>query len=320
VTAIGTEGMITIGAQPANIGAAKQTHHLCVCVCTFKRAELLRRLLASLSDQYTGGLFSLSVVVADNDAMQSARTVVAAFSSLSRLPVTYCVEPQQNIALARNRALGHADGDFVVFIDDDEFATQNWLHDLLKTCLAYGADGVLGPVKPFFDAEPPRWVRKGGFFDRPTYPTGSKMKWPETRTGNVLFRKTILNSLETPFRSEFGTAGEDVDFFRRLMEKGYVFVWCNEAIAYEVVPPSRCTRNYFLKRAKLRGSNFPKHPKHRIRNIAKSLIAVPCYALALPVLSMFGEGAFVTYLSKLLEHASRLLAFLGLFLAKERET
>jgi succinoglycan biosynthesis protein ExoM len=316
----GTEGMITIGAQPANIGAARQTHHLCVCICTFKRAELLRRLLTSLSDLHTGGLFSLSVVVADNDAMQSARPVVAGFSSLSRLPVTYCVEPQQNIALARNRALSHADGDFVVFIDDDEFATENWLHDLLRTCLAYGADGVLGPVKPFFDVEPPQWVRKGGFFDRPTYPTGSKMKWPETRTGNVLFRKTILNSLETPFRPEFGTAGEDVDFFRRMMEKGYVFVWCNEAIAYEVVPPSRCTRSYFLKRALLRGSNFPKHPRHRIRNIAKSLIAVPCYALALPVLSMFGEGAFVTCLSKLLEHVSRLLAFLGLPLAKERET
>jgi hypothetical protein len=253
--------------------------------------------------------------------MQSALPVVAAFSSVSRLPVTYCVEPEQNIALARNKVLGHADGgDFVVFIDDDEFAVDNWLHNLLKTCLAYGADGVLGPVKPFFELEPPQWVRKGGFFDRPTYATGSKMRWPETRTGNVLFRKRILNNFETPFRPEFGTAGEDVDFFRRMMEKGYTFVWCNEAIAYEVVPPSRCTRSYLLKRALLRGSNFPKHPRHRIRNIAKSLIAVPCYTLALPVLSMLGEDVFVTYLSKLLDHVSRLLAFLGLPLAKQRET
>jgi glycosyltransferase involved in cell wall biosynthesis len=320
MTVTGTEGMSTAGAQPLSVGLAKQTHHLCVCICTFKRPELLRRLLASLSNQRTEGLFSFSVIVADNDAMESARPVVDAFSSGSPLSVTYCVESEQNIALARNKALEHADGDFVVFIDDDEFAADNWLHDLLETCLAYGADGVLGPVKPYFELEPPQWVKKGGFFDRPTYATGSKLRWPETRTGNVLFRKKILNSFEMPFRPEFDTAGEDVDFFRRMMEKGYRFVWCNEAIAYEVVPPSRCTRSYLLKRAVLRGSNFPKHPRHRVRNIAKSLIAVPSYTLALPVLSFFGQDVFVTYLSKLLDHVSRLLAFVGLPLAKQRET
>ena len=309
---------VAAGVQPLDVAAARQTHHLSVCICTYKRAELLKRLLASLANQRTEGLFSFSVIVADNDGMQSAQPVVAAFCSLSPLPVTYCVEPQQNIALARNRALEHADGDFVVFIDDDEFPADDWLHSLLKTCAAYGADGVLGPVEPWFESEPPQWVRKGGFFERSTYATGSKMRWQETRTGNVLFRRNIVDGFDTPFRPVFGTAGEDVDFFRRMMEKGCTFVWCNEAIVYEVVPPSRCTRSYVLKRALLHGSNFPKHPKHRIRNIAKSLVAVPCYTLALPVLSMFGQHIFVTYLSKLLEHVSRLLAFVGLPLARRR--
>ena len=320
VTVNGREGMITPDAHPLSVGAAKRTHQVCVCICTFRRPEALRKLLASLSNQRTGEFFSFSVIVADNDAMQSARPVVTAFSSLSRLPVTYCVEPQQNIALARNKALEHATGDFIAFIDDDEFPVDDWLRNLLKTCLAYGADGVLGPVKPFFESEPPQWVRKGGFFDRPTYATGRKMKWPETRTGNVLFRKKILNGLATPFRSKFDAAGEDVDFFRRMMEKGHTFIWCNEAIAYEGIPPSRCTRSFLMKRALLRGSNFPKHPGHRIRNIAKSLIAVPCYTLALPILPIFGEYAFVTYLSKLLEHVSRLLACLGFPVMRQRET
>jgi glycosyltransferase involved in cell wall biosynthesis len=317
VALTGTEGMMVGNVQ---VEAAKRIYDLCVCICTFKRPELLRRLLDSLSNQSTAGLFTYSITVADNDAMQSARKVVDAFSSQSPLAVTYCVESQQNIALARNKALEHADGDFVVFVDDDEFADENWLLNLLNTCLAYEADGVLGPVKSRFDLEPPQWVRKGGFFDRPTYATGSKMRWPETRTGNVLFRKKILNGFESPFRAEFDTAGEDMDFFRRMMEKGHTFVWCNEAVVYELVPPSRCTRSFLLKRALLRGSNFPKHPQHRIRNIAKSLVAVPSYTLALPVLSIFGEHVFVTYLSKLLDHASRLLAFVGFTLAKERET
>lgn len=296
------------------------THHIDVCICTLKRGELLSRTLAHLESQRTEGLFTYSVVVADNDAMESARKVISTFSSTTRLPVKYCVEPQQNIALARNRALQNADGDLIAFIDDDEFPTEDWLCNLYKTYLASGAAGVLGPVKPHFDAEPPRWVKEGGFFDRPTYQTGYRLNWGQSRTGNVLFRRDIVNGLDIPFRSHFGTAGEDMDFFRRAMEKGHVFVWCNEAVAYEVVPASRCTRTYLLRRALLRGSNFPKHPSHRVQNIVKSLVAVPAYALALPVLVLFGQHVFLKYLIKFLDHVSRLLAFLGLTLVRERQT
>jgi glycosyltransferase involved in cell wall biosynthesis len=251
------------------------------------------------------------VVVADNDPEQSARSVVAAFSSASSLQVTYCFESQQNIALARNKALQHAHGDFIAFIDDDEYPKNDWLSNLFRTCVAYGADGVLGPVKPYFECDPPEWVKKGRFFDRPTFGTGYQVNWDQARTGNVLFKRSILNALDTPFRSEFDTAGEDVDFFRRLMEKGFAFVWCNEAIAFEIVPRSRCTRSYLLKRALLRGSNFHKHPTQRLQNAAKSLVALPCYLVALPVLALFGQHLVLTYLIKVLDHGSRLLAFLG---------
>lgn len=61
------------------------TQHISVCVCTFKRADLLRRLLDRLEYQQTDGLFTYSAVVSDNDGMESAREVVAAFSATSRL-------------------------------------------------------------------------------------------------------------------------------------------------------------------------------------------------------------------------------------------
>jgi succinoglycan biosynthesis protein ExoM len=299
---------------------SKRTARISVCICTLKRPELLRRTLAKLEDQQTGGLFTYSVVVADNDSNQSARQAVAEFSAAARLSVSYCVEPQQNIALARNKAVESATGDWIAFIDDDEFPAPDWLLNLFQTCAECKADGALGPVKPYFDSEPPKWVRKGRFFERPTHATGYKLSWEQSRTGNVLFRKGILNSLETPFRSEFGTAGEDMDFFRRAMNKGCSFVWCNEAVAYEVVPVSRCSRSYLLKRALLRGSNFPKHPEHRVRNVMKSLIAVPCYALILPVLLFLGQHVFIKYLIKLLDHISRLFAFLGFSLVTQRQT
>jgi glycosyltransferase involved in cell wall biosynthesis len=294
--------------------------HISVCVCTFKRPELLRMLLDKLVDQTTDGAFTYSVVVSDNDHARSAESTVAAVTASTGLAITYCVEPEQNIALARNRAVANASGDFIAFIDDDEFPGRDWLLQLLQTHRRFGADGVLGPVLPYFQSVPPSWLTRGKFFDRPTHETGYRLAWAEARSGNVLFKRSVLNDLDVPFRSQFDTAGEDVDFFRRLMEAGRTFVWCAEAPVHEVVPAVRCTRSYLLRRAVLRGSNFPKHPRDRVRNAAKSLVAVPCYALALPVFALLGQHLFVIYLIKLLDHGSRLFAFLGVPLVTRRQT
>jgi succinoglycan biosynthesis protein ExoM len=294
--------------------------HITVCICTFRRAVLLHDLLRKLEPQRTDGLFTYDVVVADNDAARSGEPVVQAFASSSRVRVTYCVEPQPNIARARNKALEHARGDLLAFIDDDEFPASEWLYSLFQTHNRYHVDAVLGPVVPHFQQEPPSWLKKGRFFDRPTYKTGRPIAWAEARSGNVLLVREILQRLDPPFRPEFATAGEDIDFFRRLAQNGCTFIWCHEAAVFELVPASRCTRRYLLRRAALRGSNFPKHPTHRLRNAVKSLIAVPCYTVALPVLAVVGHHVFIAYLIKILDHGARLLAFAGLPLVTERET
>jgi succinoglycan biosynthesis protein ExoM len=295
-------------------------NHISVCICTFKRGELLIRLLEKLRCQRTDGEFTFSVVVADNDCAQSADQAVREFADATGLNIKYCVEPRQNIALVRNKALQNADGDLIAFIDDDEVPIEDWLWNLFNTLQSQRADGVLGPVRPYFDHDPPKWVRKGGFFERPEYLTGYKLRWDECRTGNVLFSKRILSLVDVPFRSEFGTAGEDMDFFRRMIEQGCGFIWCNEAVAYELVPEARCTRSFLLKRALLRGSNFSKHPSKRVSNLLKSVLAVPAYTLALPILALLGQHLFIRYLVKLCDHASRLLSFAGWAVVKERET
>ncbi len=73
-----------------------------------------------------------------------------------------------------------------------------------------------------------------------------------------------------------------------------------------------------LSRALLRGRNTFLQPKDRLRNLAKSAIAVPAYALALPVLLVAGHHYFMKYLIKLADHAGRLLASCGLNPVRER--
>jgi succinoglycan biosynthesis protein ExoM len=229
------------------------------------------------------------------------------------LALAYCVEPEPNIARARNLAIRSSTGDYVAFIDDDEFPESDWLQRLFDARARFNASGVLAPVRPYFETEPPKWLRDGKFFDRPEHETGFVLDWNECRTGNVLFAKSILEGDDAPFDVKFNTAG-------RMVRKGCVFVWCQEAAVHEVVPASRCNRRYLLKRALLRGSNFSKHPTGRVANAARSLVAVPCYAVALPVFALFGQHVFLKYLIKLLDHASRLLSYIGLPVVSERHT
>jgi succinoglycan biosynthesis protein ExoM len=250
-------------------------------------------------------------VVVDNDDAESATRVVEEFVATSTIRVTYCVEPRQNIALARNKAIENAKGDYVAFIDDDEFPTDRWLLTLFKACEDYHVDGVLGPVKPHFDQEPPRWVVKGKFYERETYPTGFVIDWRKGRTGNVLLRKQVFEDLEQPFRPEF-RAGEDQEFFYRVIEKGHVFIWCNEAVAYEVVPPIRWKRTFMLRRALLRGAIEPKTPTFGLRDVAKSLIAVPVYTVLLPFALMAGQDKFMALSIRLCDHLGKLLAVVGI--------
>lgn len=293
--------------------------HLTVCIATYQRPVLLEQLLTKLATQETAGLFSYSVVVADNDAVESARGVVTRLAEQFPVPLAYCVEPRRSISHVRNRTIEHSQGELIAFIDDDEFPAPAWLLNLYRALTSHTCAGILGPVRPHYPEGTPRWVRKAGFFDRPEHPTGFVMPWHECRTGNVLFRREIIAELAEPFRAEFGTGGGDVDFFRRMMANGHRFIWCNEAVVHEVVPPNRWKRSVLLKRALLRGQNSFRHPEHRASGLAKAALAVPLYALALAPLALAGHHVFMRYLVKLCDHAGRLSAAVGYRPVKKRD-
>lgn len=268
-------------------------------------------MLRTLEGQETRGLFSYSVVVVDNDAASSAERCAGEFAARAGIPVKYCVEPRQNIALARNRAVSNASGEFIVFIDDDEFTTRDWLVTLFTACEKFNVDGVLGPVKPHFDVKPPEWVVKGKFYDRPSYPTGLVIDGKKGRTGNTFLRSKVLQAAgDEPFRPEFRT-GEDQDFFTRMIDRGFQFIWCHEAMAFEVVPPVRWQRRFMFRRALLRGASAVLQRRYGALEIIKSAIAIPGYTLLLPIALCAGQHRFMSLSIKLCDHLGKFLALIN---------
>ncbi len=299
--------------------AKPKVPHISVCIPTYKRPNLLARCLEALQSQESSG-FAYSIIVVDNDIEQSARQLVHKLRQQSPVDLCYDVEPVQNISLSRNRAIANSQTDLIAFIDDDEFPEPTWLLKLINTYNKYSADGVLGPVIPFYEGTPPKWLVKSGLCVRNSYQTGTILSNSKyMRTGNFLFGRHILGSDVTPFNTRFGlTGGEDADFFARMLRMGWSFVWCKEARVYEEVPVERQKRSYFVRRAFIRGVTSADQEFFMSVGTLKSIAAVTVYSLGLPVLLAAGHHLFMKYFIKNCDHIAKLLAYGGIKLARKR--
>ena len=228
-----------------------------VCLCTFMRPELLKATLTSIERQQLSPDINVKVFVVDNDANASAEFVINEFKMRGLIDIVYDVEPEQNIALARNRSVSMGKGDYVAFIDDDEVASEIWLKQLLDCLHQYDADAVLGPVIPLYPPNAPSWAIEVGLVDRPNFKTGTTINFG--RTGNTLVKRSLLESYDGPFDPEFGlSGGSDSLFFRRAAKNGAKLIWCNESTVEEAVPPERMTFGFLKKRSFRGGQSYAR--------------------------------------------------------------
>lgn len=206
-----------------------------------------------------GSVELAEIIVVDNDPAGSAADLVHAFTFDGGIQLRYVHEPARNISTARNAALREASAEWIAFIDDDEFASPDWLGSLIATAERHDADVAFGPVVPAYDANVPAWVVKGAFFERRRHLTGTVVGWHDARTGNALLRRSLVAPMAAPFSESFGlTGGEDSDFFRRLEQQGKKMVWCDEAILYEHVPAERATPSWMLRRSFRTGQTWTR--------------------------------------------------------------
>jgi succinoglycan biosynthesis protein ExoM len=299
--------------------------NISVCVCTYRRNELLERLLRNLARQRTGGLFEYSIIVVDNDPGGYAREIVARIQAELHLDVTYSIEPDHTIPAARNHALRLARGNYIGIIDDDEFPPSDWLLRMYDGVQTFAVDGALGPVYPFFASGAPAWLVKSGICELPVCRTGTLLHWSQTRTGNVLVKRDVFARHGLSFDPRFRTGGSDQEFFRQAMARGCRFVAIAEAPVYEVVPPARWTRKCWIKRALVNGFNAKRYASRgmsRARQVLltfKSAVGASIYALALPVCACMGQHRLMICLEKGSYHFSRACASFGIQLWKRRD-
>jgi succinoglycan biosynthesis protein ExoM len=226
------------------------TYAVVVAIATFRRPEAIVAAVGSVTVQ-TQALnadaaadVSARILVIDNDPDASARAAVASFDG-----VDYVHEPSPGIAAVRNRAITESRRyDALVFLDDDELATEGWLQTMIAIHRGSGADCVAGRVQTNFPADTDPWVRASGAFVRPIRADGAVLK--EAASNNLLLDLRSVERLGLRFDEAFGlTGGSDSMFTRQLTSRGGVIRWAQHALVIEIEEPLRFRRAWVLMRA-----------------------------------------------------------------------
>ena len=239
--------------------------HISVCIATHKRNELLRKLMLSLLSQRTDGLFSYSIIVVENDEEEAAKKEVEEIIKTSTISVRYYSQPIKNISMTRNLAVEKSAGNYVAFIDDDEYPVNDWLYNLYMTIKTYDCDIVNGPVNPYFEKNTAKWIIRSNFFGTPKLNTGSN-KYIRA-TNNCLIKKRLLDKYKVLFNPEYGlTGGEDSEFFNKVGKEGARFCWSSDAYVYEYVFPE-LAKILRIIRSALHGGNTYMRVKIEGRNV-----------------------------------------------------
>ena len=217
-----------------------------VGICTFRRSSLFQT-LESIAEQYEVGNTFVKVVVSDNDEVASLGDDLAEFARGKALDLVYVHAPSRNISIARNACLEHAEGEFLVFIDDDEIAEPDWLRTIVAAADESGAGVVFGPAHAVYPPDAPRWMVENDFHSNIPTPTRGVVE-----TG---FSSNVLLDLRNPavrgmrFSLAYGkTGGEDIDFFFRLHRRDVPMTICLEAAVSEPVEKKRMSGGWVLRR------------------------------------------------------------------------
>jgi succinoglycan biosynthesis protein ExoM len=285
-----------------------------ICITTYRRSAGLSRLLDSLERLKLPPGLRAETIVVDNDAGESARSIVEARADALD-PIRYCVEPRRNISHARNHAVSRARGEWLVFIDDDEAAEEDWIARYWELIERAQFDGAIGPVLPRLEEVVTPWLDVETFYTRRPHATGELLGAGDLYVGNSLVRRRLFD--EHSFDPAFGrTGGEDSEIFGRMLRAGAHFLWCDEARVVEFLPPERHRLGWLAQRAFRGGCVYTRLARSStsggsLKRALRALAQLCGFALLIPLAALGGRRALARIVQRMCTQAGHLWALMG---------
>jgi glycosyltransferase involved in cell wall biosynthesis len=229
-----------------------------IIMATYNRNALLKQTLQGMVDMDVTGL-DWEVLVVDNAGNDDTARISELFSS--SIPLKFLVEkaPGKNNAL--NAALGHADGDLIIFTDDDVIPDKAWVISLIAAASRWAeADLFGGCILPKFPQGMTVPSIDDSVFMRIAYVISKEdIEEGEIPAGkiwgpNMMVRRRVFDQ-GLRFNTNIGpkgsnyVMGSETEFLRRANDAGHTAVYVPSALVYHQIRPEQLTHSWLYGRA-----------------------------------------------------------------------
>jgi glycosyltransferase involved in cell wall biosynthesis len=227
-----------------------------VAICTLNRGESLRRTLASLVAMRRSDDLDWEIVVVNNNCTDHTDAVIGAF--LDQLPIRREYEEQRGLSCARNRAIDAADGDYIVWTDDDVEVDAGWLAAYTEAFSRWPEATVFsGKIVETYATPVPDWIvgnsSFSGFAARDFGDEPLPLSIPERRLpfgANFAVRsieqRTFRYNPDLGPGSTTGLLGDEVDVIERILRTGATGRWVPASKVTHYIGHERQTIDYIV--------------------------------------------------------------------------
>jgi glycosyltransferase involved in cell wall biosynthesis len=262
-----------------------------VALCTHNHADRLIRTLADIRHiRLPKAPWELLII--DNASRDATPDILARQTWPAGWEVRVVEEERLGLSNARNRAIREARGEYLIFVDDDETPDPDWLCAFERLIETRSPDAFGGRIEVLFEGARPAWLADEllGFLGQ-LRRADAIVPLSEHGTpfygGNFGFRRAVCDTTGD-FDAMLGrkgsdnTGGEEVDFYRRLLEAGFKVWWTPEAVIHHRIQADKLDRRYFLdlhyrqgrvEGRRKRGSQSRLPPKYLIPQLWRAFLA-----------------------------------------------
>jgi glycosyltransferase involved in cell wall biosynthesis len=216
------------------------------------------------------------IIVSNNNSTDDTQEIIADYCA--RYPTIRTVaETRQGVHYARNSAAKAAKGEILYFTDDDMVADRSLIEEIVKVFdLDPFIGAATGKIIGKFEATPPRWVTK---HLTNHYLSLTEKDKPEDL---IISRDDLVFSCHEAVRREAfflcggfnpeNTAGVwigdgETGLGIKIKQAGYKFAYTSKSVIYHLIPASRTTLGYLVKRIGNQGccDSYTDYRRHRTR-------------------------------------------------------
>lgn len=230
---------------------------LTAIICTYNRAKYIGPLLESIAANDLSTQ-EYEIVLVDNNCTDNTREICESFAKAHKdINFRYCVEPEQGLSAARNKGIKEAQGDLIVYIDDDALVDEWYLRTIVDFMSAHKEiDAIGGPIIPLYeDTVEPKWMTRYTkellcgylYFGEEEHPFPGE-RYPGG--GNAAYRAEVFEKVGL-FNTALGRKGnglmgsEEKDIFDKMKTQGMRFMYLPKMILHHIIPQKKLERDYF---------------------------------------------------------------------------